>query len=143
MSNNDEEEIKITLVLNAEEASLVLASLQTSRSMLDQSIDMAVKDGILPVVQIAREEIVKIDRILHATQAHRHYESKSFVLNEEDAERKMKQGMDAIRMMKGKMKEEEDTPKKEEKGKDWENAGDNVVSMLDTFKKNKEDKDGD
>ena len=130
-------EVKIVLTLNGEEASLILAALHTAKDMMNHSMDLAIKDGILPVVALVKEEINKIDEIVREVTNKHSYESKSFVVDEETALRKMERSIAAIKLMQDKM-DEEDTPPPE-KGKKWDDAGDNVINILGKLKKDDKD----
>lgn len=129
-------EVKIILSLNAVDASLVLASLQTTKEMLNVSMDMAISDGLLPIVKLAKGEIARIDNIIHKATTTNAYSSDSFVTNQEEVRKQERESIAAISMLKNVMNKKE--PPKEE-GKNWDKAGDNVVSILDKFKKDKPD----
>ena len=128
----ENKEVKVVLSLNAIDASLVLAALQTTKEMLNASMDMAISEGLLPIVKLAKGEMARIDAIIQAATSTNEYSSKSFVTNQEDIQRQEREGMAAISMLKGAMEKKE--PPKEE-GQDWDKAGDNIVSILDKFKK--------
>jgi len=129
------EDIKITLVLNAEDASLVMSAIKTTGFMLNQSIDHALSDGLLPVVKAARADVKKIDIILDAIMSKHKYESDTFEVDEDAMLRKQDEAREVVEVLAKKMAEKPDELKEE--GKDWDKAGDNVVSILDKFKKDK------
>ena len=135
MSND----VKITLILNAEDASLVMSAIKTTGFMLNQSIDHALSDGLLPVVKAARADVKKIDIILDAVMSKHKYESDTFEVDEDAMLRKQDEAREVIEVLAKKMAEKPDA---KEEGKKWDEAGDNVVSILDKFKKDKpNDKD--
>ena len=128
------EEIKITLVLNGEEAALIMAAVSTARDMLNHTVDLGIKQNLMPVVQMAREELRLVDSIIDGVTRTGGYESSTFVLDNDAITAKMERGAAAIKLMQDK------ADNKTEGGKDWDDAGSNVVGILDKFKE-KEDKD--
>jgi len=135
MSND----VKIELILNAEDASLVMSAIKTTAYMLNQSIDQALADGLLPVVKAARADCRRLDKIIEAIMSDYKYESSTFEIDEGLVQRQMEDAKEVLDILQKKMSEEPEL--KEEKGKDWDKAGDNVVSILDKF--NKKDKPND
>lgn len=137
---NNEEGVKITLELNGLEAALVTASLMSSRAMLEQSVSQAIDDGLMPIAQLAKKEIVKLDKMLDGIHNKGHYESDTFIIDREALAQEMRLGIEAMQMAKKQMKQMEQSKEPPpEKGKDWDDAGDNVVSILDKFKKDNKD----
>jgi len=128
-------EIKIVMSLNADDTSLVLAALQTAREMLSKSMDLAIEDGLLPVVRLAKDDIARIDKIIEDTADTHSYTSKSFIIDEQSMRDKERKTIEITKMLEDVMSKRE----AKEKGEEWDKAGDNVVSILDKFKKDEPD----
>lgn len=129
-------EIKIKFILNAEEASIVMASLSQALHMLDLSMQQALEEGLLPIVRMTKEHSDIIKKMMHDVTAQQSYSSKSFVFDDEEMQRKAEEGMQAIKILTKTLNKDksviQDTP---EEGKKWDKAGDNVVNLLNRFKK--------
>lgn len=139
MSN--EREIKVMLKLNGEDAATIVATLQMARNHLQQAMDQAIEDGLLPIVQLTKTELERTSSIIKGIIEEGGYSSDSFIVDEKDLERKMRQGIKAIELMKDAIdKDSSDSkPPPKEEGKKWEDAGDNVINILDKLKEDKPD----
>ena len=139
--NEDIREIKVMLKLNGEDAATIVATLQMARNHLQQAMDQAIEDGLLPIVQLTKTELERTSSIIKGIIEEGGYSSDSFIVDEKDLERKMRQGIKAIELMKDAIdKDSSDSkPPPKEEGKKWEKAGDNVINILDKLKEDKPD----